>query len=232
MTHNISHITHNLFTNSLSLLDLIGQADWTVKTILFILLITSLFSWKIIFTKIFAIKKQNNNIKNFERTIWSGQVLDHIYDDAIKKQYENNTIISIFITGIKEFRESKRRANQKTYTQNIYTAMQAELDTNINTLEEDVAWLATIAAAAPFIGLFGTVLGIMHSFQLIAITQNTTLVAIAPSIAEALLATAAGLIVAIPAAIFYNQLSARLNSLVTRLQNFTTKLQNILIKEF
>ena len=216
----------------ISIWGLILQADLVVRIVMLILLFLSIFSWSIIFEKTTKIKRLASKAKKFEHELWSGVNIDNLYKSVGTNV--THPMEAIFITGMKEL----TAASSKTLSSNTYfiiekrieKAMLSTLNREIEDLEKNINFLATTGSAAPFIGLFGTVWGIMNSFQSIATSKNTSLAIVAPGIAEALLATALGLLAAIPAVIAYNKISTDINRYYNQLEIFLNDFSNILSK--
>jgi biopolymer transport protein TolQ len=173
--------------------------------------------------------------KNFEKAFWSSNSLESLFDRV--KGRETHPAAMIFISAMQEWQSrnltemsvnSDLRAGTK---ERIYQSMQVTINKSLEKIEKNLGFLATVGSSAPFIGLFGTVWGIMVSFQSIAVSKNTTLAVVAPGIAEALLATAFGLAAAIPAVIFYNKFASELNKITARLEDFSSELGSIITKE-
>ena len=211
---------------------LVLQADFVVKIVMLILLIASVWSWAIIIEKsrkFINLRKQANS---FETAFWSGASLEELYE----KQADSpeHPLASVFVAGMYEWTrasDKKSLSNEKIQAglqDRIHQVMQVAVTREIENLEKNIGFLATVGSTAPFIGLFGTVWGIMNSFQSIALSKDTSLAVVAPGIAEALLATALGLLAAIPAVIAYNKLSNNLNSYATKLQNFAGEFEALL----
>jgi biopolymer transport protein TolQ len=221
--------------SDLSIIGLFLQADTVVKCVMFMLILASIWSWAIIFDKWILLKSINTNTKNFEKKFWSGQSLENLYEKV--KGKENHPIANVFISAMNEWQNRSHRdiivnTHLRTGTkERIYQSMQVSTNKALNKLEKNLSFLATVGSSAPFIGLFGTVWGIMVSFQSIAISKNTTLAVVAPGIAEALLATAFGLAAAIPAVIFYNKFAYEVNRLSNTLEDFASELGAIMSKE-
>ena len=228
MNDDIS-IINNL---DISIWGLILQADLVVRIVMLILLFLSIFSWSIIFEKTTKIKRLASKAKKFEHEFWSGVNIENLYKSVGTNV--THPMEAIFITGMKEL----TAASSKTLSSNTYfiiekrieKAMFSTLNREIEGLEKNINFLATTGSAAPFIGLFGTVWGIMNSFQSIATSKNTSLAIVAPGIAEALLATALGLLAAIPAVIAYNKISTDINRYYNQLEIFLNDFSNILSK--
>ena len=211
---------------------LVLQADFVVKIVMLILLIASVWSWAIIIEKsrkFINLRKQANS---FEAAFWSGDSLEELYE----KQADSpeHPLASVFVAGMYEWTRASDKnslSNEKIQAglqDRIHQVMQVAVTREIENLEKNIGFLATVGSTAPFIGLFGTVWGIMNSFQSIALSKDTSLAVVAPGIAEALLATALGLLAAIPAVIAYNKLSNSLNSYATKLQNFAGEFEALL----
>jgi len=219
----------------LSLVALIMRADIVVKAVMLLLLVASVWSWAIIFDKILTYRSLRFKIDKFEKLFWSGQSLEELFGHV--KGAVTNPMASIFVAAMQEWNRRKIQGSDAEVAlhtglrQRVYQAMQIARNRSVESLEKHVSFLATVGSSAPFIGLFGTVWGIMNSFQSIAVAKNTSLAVVAPGIAEALLATAIGLFAAIPAVIFYNMFSADLNRFIGQLDNFSTELDALLSRE-
>ena len=218
----------------ISIWGLVLQADLVVRIVMLLLLMLSIFSWAIIFEKITKIKSLNKLANNFENTFWSGIKIEKIKDDiGIKPTHPMETI---FLAGIKEWElNSKNKSHNlldiQVLEQRLERTMFSSLNKEMELLEKNVNFLATTGSSAPFIGLFGTVWGIMNSFQSIAVAKNTSLAIVAPGIAEALLATALGLLAAIPAVIFFNKISTDTSRYGSRLEVFLNDFTTILSRQ-
>ena len=204
----------------MSIWGLILEADFVVRLVMLSLLFLSIFSWSIIFEKITTLRKLKKKSKKFESDFWSGINIEKLPMEAI------------VVTGMRELTASNRKSIN--YDENIVLdkriekAMFSTLNREMEKLEKNLNFLATTGSSAPFIGLFGTVWGIMNSFQSIATSKNTSLAIVAPGIAEALLATAMGLLAAIPAVMAYNKISSDTNRYYNSLEIFLYDLSNIL----
>jgi biopolymer transport protein TolQ len=222
-------------TSDMSILSLISNADLVVKLVLLILFIASLISWAIIFEKLATFSSLFSKATQFEKVFWSGQLLDQLYE-RIKTKADHPLAI-IFVSAMHEWiRSDVKRGNmtdglRSSIKERLYQVMNMSINKEMDKVEGNIGMLAITASISPFIGLLGTVWGIMHSFQSIAISKNTTLAVVAPGIAEALFATAIGLFAAIPAAIFYNILNKKLNNLNSRLDDFSNELGTLLTRE-
>lgn len=219
----------------LSIIGLIFQADIIVKTVMFLLALASIWSWAIIFEKWILLKTVKIKTQTFEKNFWSGQSLENLHERI--KGRETHPIALIFNSAMTEWQNRNVRDIPRDHTlktgikERVYQAMQVSSSRALEKLEKNLSFLATVGSSSPFIGLFGTVWGIMVSFQSIAISKNTTLAVVAPGIAEALLATAFGLVAAIPAVIFYNKFTNEVNRLANSLNDFTNELGSIIGKE-
>lgn len=208
------------------------QADMVVKFVMLILIFASIWSWSIIIKKRSMLSMLNRRANRFEDSFWSGEPLDKLYD-RVKKSKED-PMLRTFMAGMDEWRAGvaggipARQNMQASLMQRVERSMQVVIGREMNILESGMTFLASVASSAPFIGLFGTVWGIMNSFSSIAATNNTSLAVVAPGIAEALFATALGLVAAIPAAIAYNVLSGSLNRYADRMDAFTDEFSAIL----
>jgi len=214
----------------MSIWGLILEADFVVRLVMLSLLFLSIFSWGIIFEKITKIRNLKKKSKQFEDDFWSG-----INIEKLHKSIENSPshpMEAIFVTGMKELTatgiKNINHDENIVLEKRIEKAMFSTLNREMEKLEKNINFLATTGSSAPFIGLFGTVWGIMNSFQSIATSKNTSLAIVAPGIAEALLATAMGLLAAIPAVMAYNKISSDTNRYYNSLEVFLYDLSNIL----
>jgi biopolymer transport protein TolQ len=211
---------------------LVTQADPVVKVVLAILLLASIWSWTVIFDKTFRIGRLRRKARAFERAFWSGAPLDELYRRLGREA--DHPMAMLFAAAMEEWRDSPRppaSSGARALLERIGKVMMLTLDRELEVLERYLSSLATIGSTAPFVGLFGTVWGIMNSFQSIALTKNTTLAVVAPGIAEALLATALGLIAAIPAVVAYNKLSGDLDRYANRVTSFADEFTVVLSRE-
>jgi biopolymer transport protein TolQ len=208
------------------------MSDIVVKTVMILLVLASIWCWKIIFEKIGQFKLVNRRARKFEDAFWSGEALDKLYERV--KNAKSDPMVSTFIAGMDEWKiaandqKSGNSALQAGLQQRIERAMTVEIARSMDKLEKNMTFLANVGSSAPFIGLFGTVWGVMNSFTAIAGSNNTSLAIVAPGIAEALFATALGLVAAIPATIAYNKFSSDLNHYADRLENFSMEFSAIL----
>lgn len=223
-------------SNSISLINLIMEADIVVQITMLILATASLWSWSVVFDKFIKFKILLRRSNKFEHLFENTTMLEHVYKDA--KKNKNHPLAVVFIACMQEWKSSNVKKIIQEYPQNksslkerLFTAMEVASNRSLQKMGNGLSFLAIIGSVAPFIGLFGTVWGIMNSFQSIAMAKNTSLSVVAPGIAEALLATASGLFAAIPAVLFYNIFSNKINQFSERINNFSLQLLNILSKE-
>ncbi|MGH6905361.1 MAG: protein TolQ [Geminicoccaceae bacterium] len=215
----------------LGLWSLVAQADPVVKGVLLLLVLASIWSWTVIFDKAFRLGRLRRKARAFESAFWSGAPLDELYRRLGRSA--DHPMALLFTAAMEEWRETPRPsvASARILLERIEKVMTLTLDREIEVMGRHLSSLATIGATAPFVGLFGTVWGIMNSFQSIALTKNTTLAVVAPGIAEALLATALGLVAAIPAVVAYNKLSADVDRYANRVSNFADEFAVVLSRE-
>ena len=230
MTEEIN-ITDNL---EVSIWNLILQADLVVRLVMLLLLFLSVISWSIIFEKISKLRKLNKKANSFEKTFWSGLNIQTIQSNIGSSP--SHPMEAIFLTGMKELSISetakiKNTSDTQIIEKRIEKVMISTFNKELDKLEKNTNFLATTGSAAPFIGLFGTVWGIMNSFQSIATAKNTSIAIVAPGIAEALLATAMGLLAAIPAVMAYNKISSDVNRYSNRLEVFLNDFNTILSRQ-
>ena len=218
-------------TASLSIWALFMQAGWVVKLVMLGLLAASVWTWAIIIDKLIAYARMRVALDRFEQVFWSGQSLEELYRTLADRK--TTGMGSIFVAAMREWKKSFEKGAKSPLglQTRIDKAMDLALTREMERLEARLGFLATIGSAAPFIGLFGTVVGIMTSFQAIAASKNTNLSVVAPGIAEALLATAIGLLAAIPAVIAYNKLSSDVTKLGSRMEGFADEFSAILSRQ-
>ncbi|HEV7415721.1 MAG TPA: protein TolQ [Tianweitania sediminis] len=218
-------------SHDLSIWGLFWQAGWVVKLVMLGLLAASVWTWAIVVDKVIAFSRMRMALNRFEQTFWSGQSLEELYRNLSDKNPVG--MGAIFVAAMREWKKSfEKGARSPIGLQNrIDKAMDLALTREMERLESRLTFLATIGSAAPFIGLFGTVVGIMTSFQAIAGSSSTNLAVVAPGIAEALLATAIGLLAAIPAVIAYNKLSTDVSKISSRMEGFSDEFSAILSRQ-
>jgi len=212
----------------LSIFSLFLRADPIVKLVIFGLFIASIWSWAIIINKIKMIRKMNNVTKKFEDLFWSSSSLEDLYTNTESKN--DNPMIAIFNKSMIEWLKLRNSKIKDRIENRLNNVLVSSINNEITKLEKNMIFLASLGSAAPFVGLFGTVWGIMNSFQAIGITKNTSLAVVAPGIAEALFATALGLIAAIPAVIAYNKISSVFDNYSIRLETFAQEFVNRVTK--
>lgn len=222
-----------IVTSDFSFSSLFLRADWVVRGVMLILMAASIWSWAIAVDKGIMIFSLNKHAKTFEDIFWSGKTLDELKVEL--KDSLRDPMSRVFSAAIKEYEEYsslKIKSNASMSSQyRIDSIMNLIVNRELSKLERGMTTLATIGSSSVFIGLFGTVWGIMNSFRAIAASQNTSLTVVAPGIAEALFATALGLMAAIPAVIFYNKYTADLNKYGGRLEGYADELSAILSRK-
>ena len=217
----------------MSVLSLITGASVLVQIVMLILLFASVMSWYYIFLKIFTFKRATRLADDFEKKFWSGADLNELYQRAVAARDTAGSQERIFESGFQEFIKLRKQPNMdiRTVLDGTRRAMRATNQREMEQLESYLSFLASVGSVSPYIGLFGTVWGIMNSFRGLATMATATLGAVAPGIAEALIATAMGLFAAIPAVMAYNRFAADINRLANRFDNFMEEFQNILQRQ-
>jgi biopolymer transport protein TolQ len=218
-------------TPDLSILTLFWQAHWIVKTVMIGLLVCSVWVWAIAIDKFLLYARTTKSMDLFEQSFWSGQSLEELYRTVSSRP--SQAMAALFIAAMREWKRSFE-GHPRSFAglqMRIEKVMEVTITREIERLEKSLLVLATVGSAGPFIGLFGTVWGIMTSFQSIAASKNTSLAVVAPGIAEALFATAVGLAAAIPATIFYNKFSSEVNKQAQRLEGFADEFAAILSRQ-
>ncbi len=221
---------------SMSAWHLFWRADLIVKLVMILLIAASVWSWAIIFDKTIRLRRLRGEAEDFEETFWSGGSLEDLYDRIGRDP--GHPLASVFAAAMMELKRGLQRQDtiaddrlRAGLQQRINQAMQVPVDLEMDTLERYMGFLATVGSTAPFVGLFGTVWGIMNAFTSIAVAKNTSLAVVAPGIAEALFATALGLLAAIPAVIAYNKLSSDLDRYGSRMETFAAEFQSLLSRQ-
>ena len=223
------------FSGDLSIWGLFVQADFIVQAVMIGLLFASFWCWAIIFEKVIRMRRLRLQAGRFEENFWSGGSLDDLFDRVGARPID--PMAAIFSAAMREWRRSMSRAGRdrdgshQSVAERIDRVMQITLNRELEQLERYMTFLASVGSTAPFVGLFGTVWGIMNSFTAIAMSKNTSLAVVAPGIAEALFATALGLVAAIPAVIAYNKLSTDINRYAGRLEGFAGEFGAILSRQ-
>jgi biopolymer transport protein TolQ len=227
-------------TQDLSFISLISNASLLVQLVMALLMLVSIMSWTYIFRKMFAIRKARTQTEEFERIFWSGGNLDILYEDAAsarRKRDDGGAMERIFESGMAEFNKvrasflNKGELDPGAMLDGARRAMRAAYQREMDALELHLAFLASVGSVSPYVGLFGTVWGIMNAFRGLANVQQATLAAVAPGIAEALIATAIGLFAAIPAVVAYNRYSHDIDRLAIRFETFIEEFSNILHRQ-
>ena len=208
-----------------SLIQLFLRADFIVKSVIIILIAASIYSWALIFEKYKLFKKIDKTTTSFEEKFWKSRSAESFYNTLTNR--DKDPVANIFQTAMTELIKTKSKSTSVQSTR-VTRVLEISLDREMKAIEKNFTFLATVGSTAPFIGLFGTVWGIMNSFQSIAISRNTSLAIVAPGIAEALFATALGLLAAIPAVVAYNKFSSDSKKYVVRIENFSKRFISII----
>jgi biopolymer transport protein TolQ len=220
-------------TQDLSIVELIVNASLVVKLVMALLAVVSVMSWYWIFRKAFAIRDARARTEKFEREFWSGGDLANLYQSAVNDRHRSGALERVFEAGFREFAKlrGQKTLDPATIINGVRRAMRATYQREIDDLESHLAFLASVGSVSPYVGLFGTVWGIMHAFRGLANVSSATLAAVAPGIAEALVATAIGLFAAIPAVVAYNRFAHDLDRLAVRFESFIEEFSNILQRQ-
>ena len=217
-----------------SLLSLFMRADLVVKSVILILIFASIWSWTIIVEKLVKMKRLKQIESEFDEIFWSGNSFEDLFETFNYNQ--NDPKSKIFCAAIEEWKKSNKTkninsSNIESLKERMNRSMQVTFNKEAESIEKNLTFLATAGSTAPFVGLFGTVWGIMNSFQSIAVAQNTNLSVVAPGIAEALFATALGLFVAIPAVVAYNKITSDLSKYFLSLESFIDEFTTIFFRQ-
>ena len=212
-------------TSDFTLWKLFLRADFVVKFVIVLLIACSIFSWALIFDKFKLFKNINNSIEDFEKKFWKAKSAES-FNNSLPVKSDDPAIL-IFKTAMAELMKTKRQSSV-IQSARVGRMLEIATDTEMKKVEKNFTFLATVGSTAPFIGLFGTVWGIMNSFQSIAISRNTSLAIVAPGIAEALFATALGLLAAIPAVVAYNKFNTDAKKYSEKLENFSKRFLTII----
>ena len=212
-----------------SIISLVLHASFVVKLVMLGLLLVSLASWTVIFRKFFGLTKVRAVNDDFEREFWAGRNLNELYNDAAARA-EPAPLERIFASGMREFMKLRERRvlDSGALLDGARRAMRASFQRELDVVESNLSFLASVGSVSPYVGLFGTVWGIMHAFVGLANLQQVSLATVAPGIAEALVATAIGLFAAIPAVIAYNRFARDIDRVATHLETFIEEFSNIL----
>jgi len=208
-----------------SIIQLFLRADFVVKSVIIILIAASVYSWALIFEKLRLFKKIEKSTNKFEEKFWKSKSAENFYNNL--SNTEKDPLANVFKSAMSELIRTKSKSSS-VQTARVSRILEIAGDKEINLIEKHFTFLATVGSTAPFIGLFGTVWGIMNSFQSIAISRNTSLAIVAPGIAEALFATALGLLAAVPAVIAYNKFTSDSRKYTERVENFSKRFISII----
>jgi biopolymer transport protein TolQ len=217
----------------LNILNLVIHASFVVQLVMAALMLVSLVSWTVIFAKFFGLGSVRNSNETFEREFWSGRSLQELYNAASRNERESGAPLErIFASGMREFLKLRERkiSDSSALLDGARRAMRASFQRELDTIESYLSFLATAGSISPYVGLFGTVWGIMHAFTGLSNLQQVTLATVAPGIAEALVATAIGLFSAIPAVIAYNRFARDIDRIAIQMETFIEEFSNILAR--
>ena len=214
----------------MSILSLVLHASLVVQIVMAGLLITSLASWSVIFSKLFGLRRVRGQNETFEREFWAGKNLNDLYDEAAKHADQSAPMERLFASGMREFMKLRERrvADSGALLDGARRAMRASFQRELDTIESNLSFLASVGSVSPYVGLFGTVWGIMHAFIGLATLTQVSLASVAPGIAEALVATAIGLFAAIPAVIAYHRFARDIDRIAMQMETFIEEFSNIL----
>jgi len=214
----------------LSILHLVLNASFVVQAVMLLLMVVSISSWAAIFRKYFALNRVKSLNEAFEREFWSGTSLNDLFAAATKNAGKVGPMERIFASGMREFQKLRERriADVGTLMDGARRAMRASFQREMDVIETNLSFLASVGSVSPYVGLFGTVWGIMHAFVGLAALTQVTLATVAPGIAEALVATAIGLFAAIPAVVAYNRFARDIDRIATQQETFIEEFSNIL----
>jgi len=220
-------------TQDLSILSLIWNASIVVQFVMLLLLGVSFMSWYWIFRKLFSVRRAQVQTEKFEREFWSGADLNALYQSAVNHRHATGGLERIFEAGFREYMKLKAQhgTDASVIVDGARRAMRATSQREMDSLEAHLAFLASVGSVSPYVGLLGTVWGIMHAFRGLSSMQQATLAAVAPGIAEALVATAIGLFAAIPAVVAYNRFSHDVDRIAVRFESFMEEFSNILQRQ-
>lgn len=227
--------------HDLSMWGMFMQADFLVKSVMLMLLLASFWSWAIIFDKYLSYKSAKQKAEKFENDFWAADALDEFYHRTSKQRHPH-PFAKVFLAAMDEWERSKEKfgrggngrlsgAGSANVPERVSKVMSVAINRELDHMEHGLGFLATVGSTAPFVGLFGTVWGIMNSFAAIAGSQNTSLAIVAPGIAEALFATAIGLFAAIPAVVAYNKFSSELDKFSGKMEDFSVEFHTLLSRQ-
>jgi biopolymer transport protein TolQ len=214
----------------LSIVQLVLHASWVVQAVMALLMLMSIASWAAIFSKLFSLGRVKSLNEVFERDFWSGTSLNELFARAAKNARGSGPMERIFASGMREYQKLRERhiTEPGTLLDGARRAMRASFQREMDVIESNLSFLASVGSVSPYVGLFGTVWGIMHAFTGLASMQTVTLATVAPGIAEALVATAIGLFAAIPAVVAYNRFARDIDRVAIRQETFIEEFSNIL----
>jgi len=214
----------------LSIVSLLLHASWVVQAVVALLIGISIASWAAIFRKIVALKRAQQLNDEFDRGFWSGTSLNDLFTGAAQNAKTSGSMERIFASGMREYQKLRERhiSDAGTLLDGARRAMRASYQREMDAIEANLSFLATVGSVSPYVGLFGTVWGIMHAFTGLAAMESVTLATVAPGIAEALVATAIALFAAIPAVVAYNRFAHDIDRIANRLETFIEEFSNIL----
>ena len=214
----------------LSIVQLLLNASWVVQAVVLVLMLVSVMSWAAIFRKLISLKEVKNLNEDFERDFWSGKSLNELFAAAQQNAKFSGPMERIFASGMREYQKLRERriTDSGLLMDGARRAMRASLQREMDAIESNLSMLASVGSVSPYVGLFGTVWGIMHAFTGLAALQQVTLAKVAPGIAEALVATAIGLFAAIPAVLAFNRFSRDIDRVANKLETFIEEFSNIL----
>ncbi len=217
-------------THDFSVIELMLEASWVVQAVVLLLIAVSVMSWAAIFRKLGVLKRLKSDTEAFERQFWSGANLSELYQAALANAQKGSPTERVFASGMREFQKLRdRRITQPdTLIDGARRAMRASYQREMDALEVNLSFLGSVGSVSPYVGLFGTVWGIMHAFTGLASMTQVTLAAVAPGIAEALVATAIGLFAAIPAVVAYNRFTHDIDRAASSMETFMDEFSNIL----
>ena len=214
----------------LSIITLVLHASFVVQIVMALLLVVSLASWSVIFGKLIGLKRVREDNEEFDREFWAGRTLQELFQDASRGEGPASPQERIFAAGMREFMKLRERriTDVPTLLDGARRAMRASYQREMDVIESRLDFLGSVGSVSPYVGLFGTVWGIMHAFTGLAALQQVTLATVAPGIAEALIATAIGLFAAIPAVVAYNRFSRQIDRIANQMETYIEEFSNIL----
>jgi biopolymer transport protein TolQ len=217
-------------SQDLSIIQLVLHASWVVQLVMALLVLVSISSWAAIFSKIFALSRVQTLNDKFERDFWSGTNLNTLFAAASQNMKASGPMERIFASGMREYQKLRERriADPAALLDGARRAMRANFQREMDIIESNLSFLASVGSVSPYVGLFGTVWGIMHAFTGLSSLQQVTLATVAPGIAEALVATAIGLFAAIPAVVAYNRFARQIDRVAIMMETFIEEFSNIL----